>query len=77
LLISGAGRCGQACARRASSRLSLARTPGPAPRSGAALIISKRAGHYDSAFMQKTYVHASDEDLQRGRSAVAKIHKIA
>jgi hypothetical protein len=41
------------------------------------LIISKRAGHYDSAFMQKTYVHASDEDLQRGRSAVAKIHKIA
>jgi hypothetical protein len=41
------------------------------------LIISKWAEHYDSAFMQKTYVHASDEDLQRGRSAVAKIHKIA
>ena len=40
-------------------------------------IISKRAGQYDSAFTQKTYVHASDEDLQRGRSALARIHKIA
>ena len=29
-------------------------------------IISKWAGHYDSAFTQKTYVHASEEDLQRG-----------
>jgi Phage integrase family len=40
-------------------------------------IVSKWAGHYDSAFTQKTYVHASDEDLQRGRAALAKIHKIA
>jgi integrase len=40
-------------------------------------IISKWAGHYDSAFTQKTYVHASDEDLQRGQAALAKIHKIA
>jgi integrase len=40
-------------------------------------IISKWAGHYDSAFTQKTYVHASNEDLQRGRAALAKIHKIA
>jgi integrase len=40
-------------------------------------IISKLAGHYDSSFTQKTYVHASDDDLQRGRSALAKIHKIA
>ncbi len=40
-------------------------------------IVSKWAGHYDSAFTQKTYVHASNEDLQRGRSALAKIHKIA
>jgi len=40
-------------------------------------IISKWAGHYDSAFTQRTYVHASDEDLQRGRAALAKIHKIA
>ena len=41
------------------------------------LIISKWAGHYDSAFTQKTYVHASEEDLQRGQAALAKIHKIA
>lgn len=40
-------------------------------------IISKWAGHYDSAFTQKTYVHASDEDLLRGGAALAKIHKIA
>jgi integrase len=40
-------------------------------------IISKWAGHYDSAFTQKTYVHASGEDLQRGHAALAKIHKIA
>ena len=39
-------------------------------------IISKWAGHYDSAFTQKTYVHASDEDLQRGQAALARIHKI-
>ena len=32
-------------------------------------IISKWAGHYDSAFTQKTYVHASEEDLQRGQAA--------
>lgn len=36
LLITGAGRCGPACARRAVPRLSLALTPGPAPHSGAA-----------------------------------------
>jgi hypothetical protein len=29
-------------------------------------IISKWAGHYDSAFTQKTYVHASDDDLTCG-----------
>jgi integrase len=39
-------------------------------------IISKWAGHYDSAFTQKTYVHASGEDLQRGQPALARIHKI-
>ena len=44
---------------------------------GAALIISKWAGHYDSAFTQKTYVHASDQDLDQGRKALARIHKIA
>ena len=37
----------------------------------------KWAGHYDSAFTQKTYVHASGEDLQRGQAALARIHKIA
>jgi integrase len=40
-------------------------------------IVSKWAGHYDSAFTQKTYVHASDDDLHQGRTALAKIHKIA
>jgi integrase len=40
-------------------------------------IISKWAGHYDSAFTQKTYVHASDDDLKQGRQALARIHKIA
>ena len=39
-------------------------------------IISKWAGHYDSAFTQKTYVHANEEDLQRGQAALARIHKI-
>ena len=33
-------------------------------------IISKWAGHYDSAFTQKTYVHASEEcPRERGRPA--------
>jgi len=40
-------------------------------------IISKWAEHYDSAFTQKTYVHAGDEDLQRGRAALGRIHRIA
>ncbi len=40
-------------------------------------IVSKWAGHYDSAFTQKTYVHASEEDLQTGQAALAGIHKIA
>jgi integrase len=40
-------------------------------------IVSKWAGHYDSAFTQRTYVHASNDDLKQGRIALAKIHKIA
>ena len=40
------------------------------------LIISKWAGHYDSSFTMKTYVHASDDDLKQGRQALAKIHRI-
>jgi integrase len=39
-------------------------------------IISKWAGHYDSSFTMKTYVHASDDDLKQGRQALAKIHHI-
>ncbi len=40
-------------------------------------IISKWAGHYDAAFTQRTFVHASDDDLDQGRKALARIHKIA
>jgi Phage integrase family len=40
-------------------------------------IVSKWAGHYDSAFTMKTYVHASDDDLKQGTKTLAKIHKIA
>jgi integrase len=39
-------------------------------------IISKWAGHYDSSFTMKTYVHATDDDLKQGRQALAKIHHI-
>lgn len=40
-------------------------------------IISKWAGHYDAAFTMRTYVHATDDDLQAGTRTLAKIHKIA
>ncbi|HET7245894.1 MAG TPA: tyrosine-type recombinase/integrase, partial [Streptosporangiaceae bacterium] len=40
-------------------------------------IVSKWTGHYDAAFTQRTYVHASDDDLEQGRRALARIHKIA
>jgi integrase len=40
-------------------------------------IVSKWAGHYDAAFTQRTYVHGSDDDLEQGRRAIARIHKIA
>jgi integrase len=40
-------------------------------------IISKWAGHYDAAFTQRTYVHASTEDLSQGSRALARIHKLA
>jgi integrase len=39
-------------------------------------IISKWAGHYDSSFTMKTYVHATAEDLEQGRQALAKIHRL-
>jgi hypothetical protein len=40
-------------------------------------IVSKWASHYDSAVTHKTYTHASGEDLGRGGTALARIHKIA
>jgi len=40
------------------------------------LIISKWAGHYDSSFTMKTYVHATAEDLEQGRQALPKIHRL-
>jgi hypothetical protein len=40
-------------------------------------IVSKWAGHHDAAFTQRTYVHASTDDLEQGRKALARIHKIA
>jgi hypothetical protein len=39
-------------------------------------IVSKWAGHFDAAFTTRTYVHAGDDDLKRGRQALARIHKI-
>jgi integrase len=39
-------------------------------------IISKWAGHYDTAFTYSTYVHASEEDLQTGADALGRIYKI-
>lgn len=38
--------------------------------------ISKWAGHYDSAFTMRTYVHASDEDLEAGSEALGKLHPL-
>ena len=39
-------------------------------------IVSKWAGHYDTAFTYSTYVHADDEDLQTGTDALGKLYKI-
>jgi hypothetical protein len=40
-------------------------------------IISKWAGHYDSAFTQKTYVTRARRTCNKGQAALARIHKIA
>lgn len=40
-------------------------------------VISKWAGHYDSAFTMKTYVHASDDDLVTGSETLGKLYKLA
>ncbi|MFT7835472.1 tyrosine-type recombinase/integrase [Saccharothrix sp. BKS2] len=37
-------------------------------------IVSKWAGHYDTAFTYSTYVHASDEDLHTGTEALGKLY---
>jgi integrase len=39
-------------------------------------IVSKWTGHYESAFTQNTYVHASHDDLRRGSVVLARIYKI-
>jgi integrase len=52
-------------------------TPHQLARGRADLDHQQVAGHYDSAFTQKTYVHASEEDLHRGQAALARIHRIA
>jgi hypothetical protein len=39
-------------------------------------IVSEWAGHCDAAFTQQTCVHASTDDLDRGRRALARIRKI-
>jgi integrase len=38
-------------------------------------IVSKWAGHYDAAFTQRTYVHASSPDLDQGRRDLARVLK--
>ena len=38
--------------------------------------VSKWAGHYDSSFTMQTCVHATAEDLEHGRQALAKIHDL-
>ena len=76
-MICGTLTVGPARARPGLPKLRPSASAGPRRAQRAALIVSKWAGHYDSAFTQKTYVHASDEDLQRGQAALAKIHKIA
>jgi integrase len=39
-------------------------------------VVSRWAGHYDSAFTYSTYVHASGEDLRAGTNALGKLYKI-
>jgi integrase len=40
-------------------------------------IVSKWAGHYNSAFTQRTYAHATTDDLEEGRIALGRIHRTA
>jgi integrase len=40
-------------------------------------IVGKWAGHYDSAFTQKTHVHASHDDLRRSSLGMALVIGLA
>lgn len=39
-------------------------------------VISRWAGHHDSAFTMKTYVHANDEDMELGAEQLAQIYEL-
>lgn len=39
-------------------------------------VISRWAGHHDSAFTMRTYVHANDEDLELGAEQLAQLYKL-
>ncbi|MBO0892183.1 MAG: tyrosine-type recombinase/integrase, partial [Acidothermales bacterium] len=39
-------------------------------------VISKWAGHHDSAFTMRAYVHASEEDLEAGAETLARIYEL-
>ena len=73
---------GRLLRRAGLRRITHARLPAHDPdtdgaRGRADPIVSKWVGHHDAAFTQRTYVHASDGDLEQGRRALARIHKIA
>lgn len=39
-------------------------------------VISRWAGHHDSAFTMRMYVHANDEDLELGAEQLAQLYKL-
>jgi integrase len=39
-------------------------------------VISKWAGHFDSAFTQKTYVHATTDDMTAGTESLGQIYRL-
>jgi integrase len=39
-------------------------------------VISKWAGHFDSAFTQKTYVHATTDDMTAGAESLGRIYRL-
>jgi hypothetical protein len=45
-------------------------------RAAAPLDNQQVGGTYDSSFTMKTYVHATAQDLEQGRQALAKIHRL-